>query len=321
MRKILPPFFALCFPPPPDERRSIEHPTSEPSGNCKVAGGCRAIEPTHARVGSLDAVADCSWKRVGSARGVDHHCFNAFEICLLGFVCQVDLEAMLDLLELVVDVDEGFALFLEGLEEGSLGVDELPGEDGVDDALDEKAPFGKVRASVRSPEEDDTVRGDIDTALVFEVEVGDARGIVERRLEEGAAQAMSDPEYGTMLAALEGPVVTTRAGAKALAVQCEEGHEVLGMVEDVALAGASGVAAGGDDVRIVAVHDDVCRGTCQTGRKKIARPEGASGGTLGVGWVGTPGLGGTAMKTMEEDDVDGCFGGGVDRSELESFNE
>lgn len=72
------------------------------------------------------------------------HVLGAFNVSLVVLVDHVNPEPLVDVQEVVVDIRQRLVVLLEGLEQHRLGLEQLPGHNGIRHALQHEPPRSGV---------------------------------------------------------------------------------------------------------------------------------------------------------------------------------
>lgn len=72
------------------------------------------------------------------------HVLGAFNVSLVVLVDHVNPEPLVDVEEVVVDIRQRLVVLLEGLEQHRLGLEQLPGHNGIRHALQHEPPRSGV---------------------------------------------------------------------------------------------------------------------------------------------------------------------------------
>lgn len=121
-----------------------------------------AVKLAHGRVRGFNAVVGHVGEQRTGRELVDDERLGAAQIRLDIFMNHVNLESLVNVEKVNVDVLQGFIIGDQGLDQYRFRVHGLLGQQGVRHGFEDGTPFRRIRARVRSAQEDDAVGGDED---------------------------------------------------------------------------------------------------------------------------------------------------------------
>ena len=169
---------------------------------------------------------------------------------------------LINIQKVAINPLQRLVILLQRLKQHRLGLEKRPRHHHIRHLLQHASPRSYIRARMRRSEKDDPIRRHKDRAEILLVPSQDIIRVQQRPLGQDPAEAVGDPYYGDSLGAL---------ALAELGERCDEG---LGMLVDEVVAGAA-VAAGGVDVGVVAVYEDVGVFVLERGWEQVCGPEDA----------------------------------------------